>query len=85
MDLTPPLMDAREALLSVKDVVKWYGDQKAIYSFYFEFGRRLEVLELVKTFCKLGATVLDIGAQPFITSCALKKLGFKVIALDIEP
>jgi len=78
-------MNAREALLSVKDVVKRYGDQKAIQSFYFEFGRRLEVLELVKTFCMPSATVLDIGAQPFITSCALKKLGFKVIALDIEP
>jgi len=78
-------MNAREALLSVKDIVKLYGDQKAIYSFYFEFGRRLEVLELVKTFCKPGAIVLDIGAQPFITSCALKKLGYEVIALDIEP
>uniref|UniRef100_A0A7J3YTI3 Class I SAM-dependent methyltransferase n=1 Tax=Ignisphaera aggregans TaxID=334771 RepID=A0A7J3YTI3_9CREN len=78
-------MNAREALLSIEDVIKQYGDQRATYSFYFEFGRRLEVLELVKTFCKPGATVLDIGAQPFITSCALKKLGYEVIALDIEP
>jgi len=78
-------MNAREALLGVEDIVKRYGNQKAIYSFYLEFRRRLEILELVKTFCKPGAIVLDIGAQPFITSCALKKLGYEVIALDIEP
>ena len=70
-------MNAREALLGVEDIVKRYGNQKAIYSFYLEFRRRLEILELVKTFCKPGATVLDIGAQPFITSCALKNLAIK--------
>jgi len=39
----------------------------------------------VKYICKRSSTVLDVGAQPFIVSCALRELGYKVIALDIEP
>jgi len=76
---------AREALLSVSDIVKSFGDQKAISSFYLEFNRRLETLKLVETFCEPGSLVLDIGAQPFTTSCALKRMGYKAVAFDVEP
>jgi hypothetical protein len=38
-------MNAREALLSVVEVVKNFGDQKAIGSYYLEFSRRLEVFK----------------------------------------
>jgi hypothetical protein len=69
-------MNAREALLSVERVVKNFGDQKAIGSYHLEFGRRLEVLKLVEEYCKHGSKVLDLGAQPFMVSCALKMMGF---------
>jgi 2-polyprenyl-3-methyl-5-hydroxy-6-metoxy-1,4-benzoquinol methylase len=78
-------MNAREALLSVKEVVERFDDSKAVHSYYLEFGRRLEVLKLVEEYCRRGSTVLDLGAQPFIISCALKKMGYNVIALDIDP
>jgi 2-polyprenyl-3-methyl-5-hydroxy-6-metoxy-1,4-benzoquinol methylase len=78
-------MNAREALLSVKEVVEKFGDSKAVHSYYLEFGRRLEVLKLVEEHCKQGLTVLDLGAQPFIISCALKKMGFNITAFDIDP
>jgi hypothetical protein len=55
-------MNAEEALLGVEEVVKRFGDQKVADSFYIEFGRRLEVLKLVETYCELGSTILDIGA-----------------------
>jgi SAM-dependent methyltransferase len=78
-------MNAREALLSVKEVVKRFGDSRAVYSYYLEFGRRLEVLKLVEEWCKQGSTILDLGAQPFIISCALRKMGYNVIAFDVDP
>lgn len=28
---------------------------------------------------------MDLGAQPFITSCALRILGYNVTAFDIDP
>lgn len=37
----------REALLKVKDIIITHGDSRAIGSYYLEFHRRLEVLELV--------------------------------------
>ncbi|MCC6055197.1 MAG: class I SAM-dependent methyltransferase [Desulfurococcaceae archaeon] len=78
-------MNAREALLIVKEVVERSGDSKVVHSYYLEFGRRLEVLKLVDEYCKQGLAVLDLGAQPFIISCALKKMGFNVTAFDIDP
>jgi len=78
-------MIAREALLSVREIVERFGDSKAIQSYYFEFGRRLEVLKLVEEWCKQGSTILDLGAQPFIISCALRKMGYNVIAFDVDP
>ena len=78
-------MIAREALLSVREIVERFGDSKAIQSYYFEFGRRLEVLKLVEEWCRQGSTILDLGAQPFIISCALKRMGYNVVAIDIDP
>jgi SAM-dependent methyltransferase len=78
-------MKAREALLSIEEIVKNFGDQRAIGSYYLEFSRRLEVLKLAEEYCRHGSTVLDLGAQPFIVSCALKKMGFYVAAFDIDP
>jgi len=74
-----------KALLYVEELVRRFGDCKAIHSFYLEFGRRLEVLKLVKAYCRQASTILDVGAQPFIVSCALKRMGYRVIAFDIEP
>jgi 2-polyprenyl-3-methyl-5-hydroxy-6-metoxy-1,4-benzoquinol methylase len=78
-------MNAREALLSVKKIVERFGDSRTVRSYYFEFGRRLEVLKLVEEHCRQGSTVLDLGAQPFIISCALRKMGYDVVAFDIDP
>jgi len=78
-------MNAREALLSVKEIVERFGNSRAVHSYYLEFGRRLEVLKLVEEYCGQGSTVLDLGAQPFIISCTLKKMGYDVVAFDIDP
>jgi 2-polyprenyl-3-methyl-5-hydroxy-6-metoxy-1,4-benzoquinol methylase len=78
-------MNAREALLSVKEVVERFGDSRALHSYHLEFSRRLEVLKLVEEHCRRGSTVLDLGAQPFIISCALKRMGYNVIAFDVDP
>jgi hypothetical protein len=43
-------MNARKALLSVKEVVERFGDSRAVHSCYLEFGRRLEVYELENRF-----------------------------------
>jgi predicted RNA methylase len=77
-------MNAREALLSVRKVVERFGDSRAVHSYYLEFGRRFEVLKLVEEHCRKGSTVLDLGAQPFIISCALMKMGYNVIAFDVD-
>jgi len=78
-------MNAEEALLSVKEVVERFGDSRAVHSYHLEFGRRLEVLKLVEEYCRKGSTVLDLGAQPFIVSCALRKMGYDVVAFDVDP
>jgi SAM-dependent methyltransferase len=78
-------VSAREALLSVEGVLRKLGDSKALGSFYLEFGRRLEVLKLVERYCRRGSLVLDLGAQPFIASCALRRMGYEVVAFDVEP
>jgi len=78
-------MNAREALLSVKEIVERFGNSRAVHSYYLEFSRRLEVLKLIEEYCGQGSTVLDLGAQPFIISCALRKMGYDVVALDIDP
>jgi len=78
-------VSAEKALLNVREVVELFGNQKAVSSFCIEFHRRLEVLKLVAAYCNPGSTVLDIGAQPFIISYALKRMGYNVIAFDIYP
>jgi SAM-dependent methyltransferase len=77
-------MNARKALLRVKEIVERFGDSRAVHSYYLEFGRRLEALKLVEEYCMQGSTDLDLGAQPFVVSCALKKIGYDVIAFDID-
>jgi hypothetical protein len=72
-------MNTRDALLSGKKIVEKFGDSKIVHSYYVEFGRRLEILKLVEEHCKQGSAVLDLGAQPFITSCALRKFGYNII------
>jgi 2-polyprenyl-3-methyl-5-hydroxy-6-metoxy-1,4-benzoquinol methylase len=78
-------MLAEETLRSVEYIVKRLGDEKVIGSYYLEFSRRLEVLRLVEKYCGPGTTLLDLGAQPFIISCALKRMGYNVVAIDVEP
>jgi len=75
----------RHALLKVERIVKDHGDDKALTSYYLEFWRRALVLELVAKYCPKGSIVVDLGAQPFIVSCALKLMGYKVIAYDYDP
>ncbi len=73
-------------MLSVKEIiVERFGDSRAVHSYYLEFGRRLEVLKLVEEYCRQGSTALDLGAQPFVVSCALRKMEYDVIAFDIDP
>ena len=83
MNFPRDYMSPKEALLSVREAVEKLGDSKAIYSFYLEFSRGLEVLKLVEKYCKLGGLVLDLDAQPFILSGTLKKMGYRAIAFDI--
>jgi len=77
-------MKAIEALLNIKDVIETHGDEKVKHSFYVEFHRRLLVLRLVEEYCQKGV-VVDLGAQPFIVSCALKLMDYEVIAYDYDP
>ena len=44
----------------------------------------LEVHRLAERWCARGASVVDPGAQPFITSCALKAMAYDVTAVDVE-
>ncbi len=76
--------EAVEALLSLEEVFAG-RDSKIRGSYYLEFWRRVEVLDLALRYCRRGLVIADIGAAPFITSCALKKLGYNVVAVDIEP
>ncbi|MEM2046016.1 MAG: hypothetical protein QXO20_07575 [Candidatus Bathyarchaeia archaeon] len=78
-------MEAREALLRIKDVIEHYGDEKVKHSFYLEFNRRLLVLRLIEEYNRKGGVIIDLGAQPFIVSCALKLMGYEVIAYDYNP
>jgi len=73
-----------EALLRVGEVVETLGDEKVKHSYYLEFHRRLQVLQLVSEYCRCER-VVDFGASPLITSCALKFMGFEVVAVDFDP
>lgn len=69
--------------MSIENLVK--KDSKVYHSYFFEFHRRLLVLRLVQRYCPKGSLVLDLGASPFIISCALNRMGYKVIAVDVDP
>jgi len=77
-------MTPKTILLKIKDVVETFGDGRVKYSYHIEFHRRLQVLELIAEYCR-GRRVIDFGASPFITSCALKFMGFEVVAVDFDP
>jgi len=77
-------MSLGEALLRVREVIETLGDERVKHSYYSEFYRRLQLLELVSKYCR-GRRVVDFGASPFITSCALKFMGFEVVAVDFDP
>lgn len=77
-------MSPREALLRVREVVETSGDGRVRHSYYLEFHIRLQALELVAEYCQ-DRRVVDFGASPFITSCALNFMGFEVIAVDFDP
>jgi len=78
-------VSAEKALRGVEEIIRRFGDEKALSSFRIELARRLEVLRLVEEHCKPDSVVLDLGAQPFIVSCALRRMGYEVVAFDIEP
>ncbi|MEM2197353.1 MAG: class I SAM-dependent methyltransferase [Sulfolobales archaeon] len=73
------------ALLSLEQLVMSLNDARVLHSFYLEFGRRLYTLKLVLEFCPLGSEIVDLGASPFIVSCALARMGYKVTAVDYDP
>jgi 2-polyprenyl-3-methyl-5-hydroxy-6-metoxy-1,4-benzoquinol methylase len=56
-----------------------------IKEFYYTFYRRLEVLSLVARYVrKRDSTILDAGAGQGFHSFVLKKMGYNVIAVDID-
>ena len=55
-----------------------------IKEFYYTFNRRLEALRLVAKYCRKGSTILDAGAGQGFHSLVLKKMGYKVIAIDVN-
>ena len=77
--------NSKKALLEIEKIVQSIQDAKALASYYLEFWRRVIVLELIKEVCPKGSVVADLGAQPFIVSCALKLMGYEVIAYDYDP
>jgi 2-polyprenyl-3-methyl-5-hydroxy-6-metoxy-1,4-benzoquinol methylase len=77
--------EAFKALLAVKEVIEKFGDKKVLNSYYLEFSRRAEVIDLVLRLVKKGSTIIDVGASPYILSQALAKIGYNVIAIDVEP
>jgi SAM-dependent methyltransferase len=79
------IMKAIEALLYIKEFLENYSDEKVKHSFYLEFSRRLLLLQLVEKYASKGGVVIDLGAQPFIVSSALKLMGYDVIAYDYDP
>jgi SAM-dependent methyltransferase len=78
-------VNAKEALLSVEEIVRQHGDSKALGTYFMEFRRRLEVLRLVERYCSRDAAVVDLGAQPLIVSSAHRAIGYDVTAVDVEP
>jgi hypothetical protein len=58
-------MKAKEALLSIEEIVKNFGDHKAISIYYLEFNRRLEVLRLAEEYCRHGSTVFGSWCTAF--------------------
>lgn len=45
-------MSPREALLRIREVIELLGDGRVRHSYYLEFRRGLQVLELVSEHCR---------------------------------
>jgi len=39
----------------------------------------------LEEWCRQGSTIFELGVQPFIISCALRRMGCNVIAIDVDP
>ncbi|MEM3941803.1 MAG: methyltransferase domain-containing protein, partial [Candidatus Bathyarchaeia archaeon] len=75
-----------EALRQIRKLVDAIGDEKVLHSFYLEYVRRLLTLRIIREACpQCGSLIVDLGASPFIVSCALKCMGYNVIAVDLDP
>ncbi|MEM4553782.1 MAG: class I SAM-dependent methyltransferase [Ignisphaera sp.] len=78
-------LEFSSALLGLEQLVRSLNNARVLHSFYLEFGRRLYTLKLVLKFCPPGSEVVDLGASPFIVSCALARLGYRVTTVDYDP
>lgn len=85
MSIVARAREPAEALLSVRELLDATGERKVLHSFYFEYMRRLFTLRLISGACTPGSTIVDVGASPFVLSCALKLMGYNVIAVDFNP
>jgi len=74
----------KQVLLEIEEVIKTPQDGRVFTSYYLEFWRRALIQELVMKYCPGDGLVMDLDAQPFILSCALKLMGYKVIAYDYD-
>ena len=55
-----------------------------IKEYCYTFNRRLETLRLAAKFCRKGSIILDAGAGQGFHGLVLKKMGYKVIAIDVN-
>jgi hypothetical protein len=76
-------MNAREALLSVKEVVERFGDSRALHSYHLEFSRRLEVLKLVERYLRISEfkDLVRIALKKPIKLNTLRLLAYPIVKL----
>ena len=55
-----------------------------IKEFYYTFNGLLEALRLVAKYRRKGSTILDAGAGQGLHGLILKKMGYEVIAIDVN-
>ena len=47
--------------------------------------QKAESFKILSQNCPDKSLVVDLGAQPFILSCAAKLTGYEVVAVNVEP
>jgi len=72
------------AIASTEKIILQALPIQQIKEFYYTFNRRLEALQLVVKYCREGSIVLDAGTEQGFHSIILKKMGYNVIAIDID-